>query len=401
MEPLSIPSETTSFRKLASIQEITKMEEIKDTTNLVIAHVLGWQVVVRKAEYQVNQKIVYFEIDSILPKAPWAEFIKDKKRRIKTVEIRGQLSQGIILPLSIFDEYAPQKNWEVGTDVSEILKVSKYDDYPQEPTEQSKNQPKVAPANPEKAKKASTKGVSSKNKFQMDLEENIEEKKEAKQEKEKSQEKIGFPCQFIEKSDEPRIQSAPNFLERFKGKPYYATLKYDGSSATYFIDPKNSKDFYVCSRNERKQMAKEDWYCQMAIKYKIEEKLRSEKGRYAIQSEIYGPKVGKNWLGVEELNMAVFTIKDLIEDRYLDMEEVIKVCEKLDLPMVEIIEKGGSFRYSMEELKKLSKGLYPKTEFAREGLVFRLQKDWRKDGRHSFKIINDDFLLAENKIKKK
>ena len=396
MEPSFIPSET---RKLASIQEITKMEEIKDTTNLVIAHVLGWQVVVRKADYQVNQKIVYFEIDSILPKSPWAEFIKDKKRRIKTVEIREQLSQGIILPLSILDEYAPQKNWEVGSDVTEILKVSKYDDYPQEPTEQSKNQPKVAP---KKATKVTTKGVSSKNKFQMDLEENVEkeEEEETKQEKEKSQEKIGFPTQFIEKSDEPRIQSAPNFLVRFKGKPYYATLKYDGSSATYFIDPKNLNEFYVCSRNERKQMAKDDWYYQMAIKYKIEEKLRREKGRYAIQSEVYGPKIGKNWLGVEELNMAVFTIKDLIENRYLDMEEVMEVCDKLDFPMVKIIEKGGAFGYSMDQLKKLVKGLYPNTEFAREGLVFRLQKDWHKDGRHSFKIINDDFLLAENKIKK-
>ena len=72
------------------------------------------------------------------------------------------------------------------------------------------------------------------------------------------------------------------------------------------------------------------------------------------------------------------------------------LCKKMDLPMVDIFEKGDSFNYSMEQLKEKSKGKYAGTKNHREGLVFRLQKEWHDTViRHSFKIINDDYLLAE------
>lgn len=83
---------------------------------------------------------------------------------------------------------------------------------------------------------------------------------------------------------------------------------------------------------------------------------------------------------------------------------MIRVCEKLDLPMVEITEKGDNFNYTLEDLKNLSKGFYEKTTNYREGLVFRFQKGWfvSTKEKYSFKIINDDYLVKkhrnENKI---
>ena len=334
-------------RKLASIQIISKIEDAPNSDSLAKAQVLGWQVVVKRNEFQVGQKIVYFEIDSILPDVDWSSFMKEKKFRIKSIKLRGELSQGLILPLTILGKDIKEESFIEGQDVTQILQVTKYEE------------PEVL----EDVKFGSGKSCS-------------------------------FP-KLIEKTDEPRIQSFPEYLTKFAGKPYVATLKYDGTSATYLFDPNNLEEFYACSRNNRR--IGDDIYNQMADRYKIQEKLKDLKGRYAIQCEIYGPKIGKNFLKQTALKLVVFNIKDLIENIYLDLIEFTDVCKLLDLPMVDIIEKGDSFSYTLDQLKEKAKGNYAKTNNPREGLVFRLQKEWHKFGRNSFKIINDDYLLAMGK----
>ena len=197
-----------------------------------------------------------------------------------------------------------------------------------------------------------------------------------------------FPDKLMTRSDEPRIQSNQQYLEIFKDKPYYITLKYDGMSGTFlFVDD----EFYICSRNTRVNSGP---YLQIAKKYKIEEKLKSFNKQYAIQGECYGPNIIKNFLGVKEVEFVVFTIKDLKNNRYLDMQELIDLCVKMELPMVKILEKGDKFNYTEEQLKEMAKGNYEGTDNPREGIVLRLQKDWYpdEDNRYSFKYVNDDFL---------
>ena len=62
--------------------------------------------------------------------------------------------------------------------------------------------------------------------------------------------------------------------------------------------------------------------------------------------------------------------------------------------MVKILEKGDKFNYTEEQLKEMAKGNYEGTEYPREGIVLRLQKNWYpdEDNRYSFKYVNDDFL---------
>lgn len=207
-----------------------------------------------------------------------------------------------------------------------------------------------------------------------------------------------FPTMFIKSTDEPRIQSAPSLIFYFKGNPYYASLKYDGTSATYLINPE-TKEFMICSRNLSLEYNEKSDYSIIANKYDIKKKLKE---RYAIQCEIYGPKIGKNNLKSKDLKMAVFTIKDLIENRYLDLDEMDKFCKENELPMVEIIERGDKFDYDVKQLIEKAKGFYPGTEIPREGLVFRLTNNWFKNGRYSFKIINNDYLLMQDSnVKKK
>ena len=333
-------------RKLASVQVISDIiphTNPKAVEKWEIAKVLGWEVVIAKGQFQKDEKIIYFEIDSLLPNdKSWAAPMKGNKFRVKSKKLAGALSQGFIAKLSILKDYDTEFNetkYEIGYNLTELLNIVKYDN------NADFNYKKVKPLE-------------------------------------------SFPDKLMTRSDEPRIQSNQQYLEIFKDKPYYITLKYDGMSGTFlFVDD----EFYICSRNTRVNSGP---YLQIAKKYKIEEKLKSFNKQYAIQGECYGPNIIKNFLGVKEVEFVVFTIKDLKNNRYLDMQELIDLCAKMELPMVKILEKGDKFNYTEEQLKEISKGNYEGTDNPREGIVLRLQKDWYpdEDNRYSFKYVNDDFL---------
>ena len=92
------------MRKLASIQKIRALEPIEGADAIEKATVLGWQLVVKKGDYQVGDLCIYVEIDSILPEKEEYEFLRTKNFRIKTIRLRGQISQGICFPLSFLPE---------------------------------------------------------------------------------------------------------------------------------------------------------------------------------------------------------------------------------------------------------------------------------------------------------
>ena len=333
-------------RKLASVQVISDIiphTNPKAVEKWEIAKVLGWEVVIAKGQFQKDEKIIYFEIDSLLPNdKSWAVPMKGNKFRVKSKKLAGALSQGFIAKLSILKDYDTEFNetkYEIGYNLTDLLNIVKYDN------NADFNYKKVKPLE-------------------------------------------SFPDKLMTRSDEPRIQSNQQYLEIFKDKPYYITLKYDGMSGTFLFV---NDEFYICSRNTRVNSGP---YLQIAKKYKIEEKLKSFNKQYAIQGECYGPNIIKNFLGVKEVEFVVFTIKDLKNNRYLDMQELIDLCEKMELPMVKILEKGDKFNYTEEQLKEMAKSNYEGTDNPREGIVLRLQKDWYpdEDNRYSFKYVNDDFL---------
>ena len=337
-------------RKLASVQKITNLTKIGEKFNEEFATVLGWKVVVHINEFNIGEKVIFFEIDSVLPSGKkWTNKIKPKNLHIKTRKSYNEICQGFIMKLNILkkvDNFQKLnlkiEDLEEGYDLTEILEVKKFD----------------------------------------------ENSEEGQKELEKK-----FPSELIEKSDEIRCQSNLNYIELFAGKEFYSSLKYDGSSSTYLIDP-NTKKFKVCSRNMGLDLNDKNIYNEIAKKYDIQNKLLKYDGTYAIQGEVYGPKVNKNPLKVPELKIAVFTIKDIKNNNYLDFDEMVKLCKEMDLPMVEVIEEGVFNYKTIDELVVKSKGNYPGTDGPREGLVYRVKKDWNKDGKRlSFKVINDDYLI--------
>src|SRR5574343_159225 len=90
------------MRKLASVQVVKNLRTMENSDNLEVAEVLGWDCVVKKGELSVGQKVIYIEIDSVLPNVPAFEVaLKYSPKRVKTVKLRGQISQGLVMPLSV------------------------------------------------------------------------------------------------------------------------------------------------------------------------------------------------------------------------------------------------------------------------------------------------------------
>lgn len=101
-------------RKLASVRKISDLSPIEGADKIELATVGGWKVVVAKdVGHKVGDMVIYCEIDSFLPIKPEFEFLRKssyKKMvdgregfRLRTSKLKGQISNGLILPLSILE----------------------------------------------------------------------------------------------------------------------------------------------------------------------------------------------------------------------------------------------------------------------------------------------------------
>lgn len=193
-------------RKLAHIEVIESLTPIKDADKIEVATVLGWQCVVKKGEFNVGDKIIYIEVDSVMPEKPEYEFLRDRKFRIRTIRLKGQISQGLVLPLpEMWNVY------DVGTDVTNGLGITKY----------------LSPSEREEIEQHDRKLANEKNKvkkFMMRFDwfrKLVMPKKVDK-----------WPS-WVAKTDEERIQNIPHVLEQFKDKEVYVTEKIDFQSVTF------------------------------------------------------------------------------------------------------------------------------------------------------------------------
>jgi len=338
-----------NMRKLASIQIVNSIKPIPNADAIECVGVLGWECVSKKGEFKVGDKCVYFEIDSLLPETETFEFLRKncyrkdlKKFRLKTAKLRGQLSQGLALPLSLFPDLY---HLEACADVTDLLNVEKYE--PPIPAQISGD-----------AKSFS------------------------------------WP---IAKTDEVRVQTDEglNLLGALHGKPYYLSLKLDGTSCSFIIDPSN-KEFHVCGRNYSYKNKPNHSFWTINERYQVEERLRSIGENLALQGECVGPGIQQNKLGLPNIDYYIFNVVDTSTRKRLSLEDSLSVVKELKMNFVPILEKGDSFKYNMEQLLEKAKGKYrehfenAKQHQEREGIVIR-----SLCGSVSFKAINNEFLLQE------
>lgn len=376
-----------SERKLATVQRIKNIRPIQDADYTDLANVLGWQVVVRKNEFNEGDLCVYFEVDSVLPTdKPEFEFMRKRGFRIKTIKLRGVISQGLCLPLNILPKGTKVK---IGDDVTDLLHVKKYE----APTERAERMYQENVARIHKNRVIS---------FFMRY--NLIRKLFLKNNKFER----GFPA-FIRKTDEVRLQSAPELLDKLVGRTDISyTEKLDGQSATYFVVRNPKKKYFwqigvpkylfgVCSRTVYRKTEDDSSWWMMARKYDIKSKLLHEiKLRQCdliyIQGEIVGPGIQKNPYNLARTDLFLFNL--FYNGRFWPTTHLFHwACENgfKTVPSLGINKDLEYFGHTVEGFVNIAQGttlLAASTKKTnREGIVVR-------SGDISFKVINPEYLLA-------
>ena len=109
-------------RSLAHVERISWVKPIEGADNIELIGVLGWTCIAKIGEFKENDLCVYIEIDSKVPEKEWSEFLRRKHFKIKTMKLSkfNVISQGLALPIDMFDIEIPQKE---GSDVTELLEI--------------------------------------------------------------------------------------------------------------------------------------------------------------------------------------------------------------------------------------------------------------------------------------
>lgn len=331
------------MRKLASIREIKNIAPIKGADFIEVATVDGWEVVVKKGEFKVGDKAVYFEIDSFLPIKPEYEFLRKSSYRkmldkegfaLRTISLKKQISQGLLIPLPSEYEHLP-----IGSDLTEKLGIIKYE--------------KPIPA---------------------------ELQGEAK----------GYiPSQII-KTDEERVQNMD--WDKIKNLTCHVEEKIEGTSATFFI---LNGEFGVCGRNVEYLENETNTFWRVAKELDIENKLRSLNRDIAIQGELVGEGIQGNIYRIKGHTVKFFNAQDVSKRRYIPKSEFISLMAELELDTAPIVDPAldmSEFK-DVKDLLKYADGQSLLYETNREGIVLVGEKDGK---RISFKAISNKYLKKQD-----
>lgn len=351
------------MRKLASIQEITDIQPIEGRDRIVLATVLGWHVIVT-TDFKVGDKVVFCEIDSVLPEKPEFEFLRPKKFRIRTMKMAGVVSQGICFPLDILPE--KYRDCEVGEDMTDIIGVKQYEETMDNDREVVSQSKKKYPA------------------FLMRF---AWFRKLVLPKPRKG----NFPS-FISKTDEERIQNMAWILN--DKREWTATEKIDGQSGSFCLVRhkglfRDKFEYIVCSRNLRLAHPDNSSYWKVSEKYQIENALKNmigDRDWIAIQGECVGPKIQKNKYGLNDYDLYVFNL--LYPTGRVDSIRAKSICENKGFNFVPIVEDHVVLPDTVDEVLAYADGQSKLADTLREGIVFR-----SRDGKQSFKAVSNKFLL--------
>lgn len=353
------------MRKLATIRRIAEIRPIENADAIEHVRVDGWWVVGKKGEFQVNDLAVYIEIDAWCPNelAPFLSKGKEpreyngvKGERLKTVKLRGAVSQGLLLPVPA--ELNDPTQFTEGLDVTELLGVQKW-----EPPIPAQLRGKIAG---------------------------------------------NFPS-WLRKTDEDRIQNCFKDVSPRLNESWVIEEKVDGSSMTVgyrkcdFILDKDGQpipeEFVVCSRNLSLKLEDEDnTFVRIAKESSIQDAMKAYGRNLGISGELIGEGIQGNKYDIKGHRWLVFNIFDVDTGKYVSAEERQFIIRDLvalgaTIEQVPVITAVGTTLLdglSVDDFLEMAEGksaLNPKTE--REGLVFKNQTD----PDISFKAISNRWLL--------
>jgi RNA ligase (TIGR02306 family) len=353
-------------RKLASIRRVAKIEPIEGADKIEKLTIDGWHVVSRKGNFQEGDLCIYHEIDAFLPTENHVySFLapKDGRKvvfngveghRLKTIKLRGQVSQGLALPLDAlmgehgfgWDDYPLPVE---GADFTQALGIQLY----------------------EKPLPAQLAGTV----------------------------RSTYPF-WIHKTDQERIQNLTNTIPNILDEEFEVTMKLDGSSMTVYH---NDGIISVCSRNMDLIETDGNAFWQCARQQGLIDLMMELEG-YALQGELMGPGVQGNQENLDKLVFFMFDVWNIKEQRYLRPIERWELCARYSIthcpvvgPPSTLVEEYlstlayplGCYGKTIDEILKSAEGPSLKAK-QREGIVFKsMAREF------SFKAISNSFLLGE------
>lgn len=344
-------------RMMAWVAKIDKVVKHPEADSLDVCTVGGWSCVTKLGEFKTGDLAVYVSIDSWVPtelaaflskgKEP-KEFNGVKGERLRTVKLRGALSQGLLLkgiicPTGLMvkqHDSVMQHIFQEGDDVTEWLGIQKWE-------------------RPIPAQLA-------------------------------GQVRGNFPT-AVPKTDQERAQNLVKEIAeaQAKGLVFEVTEKLEGSSCTFFLDREG--DFHVCSRNLDLKRDENNSFWRAAIKYNIEAKMREfELNGYAIQGELIGPNIQGNIYGLSDIEFHVFDVYNSITGNYMIPAGRLKMIGEMGLNHVPVVawEKDLSTGV-VSDLLELADGPSKLGKNPmREGLVWK-----EMNGGMTFKTISNAYLL--------
>lgn len=346
-------------RSMAHVERITAIKPIEGADKICAYKVLGWWVVDSIGKYKVGELACYCETDSwiSLKLAPFLQKGSNVRtyngiegNKLKTIKLKKQLSQGLLLPLDGFDAYfegAGQMLFKEGDDVTHFLGIQKWE---------------APEANAQLA----------------------------------GQSRGNFPPEFP-KTDQERIQNirAKDFESwQANGYTFEVTEKLEGSSMTTFLI---ANTFGVCSRNVNLKDEEGNAFWDAAKYYGIEDNLRylsygEEDFCMAIQGELVGPGIQGNIYKLQEHRFYVFDMLSRNQDYCpaVYRHEIAVGCGLLHSPVIETALEIA--KYSVDDLLTMADGESKLAiGVAREGLVFKCNED----PSISFKVISNAYLLKQ------
>lgn len=374
------------MRSLAHIETIKWKRPIEGADRIELVGVLGWQCIAKKDEFQIGDKCVYIEIDSIVDKDnPDFAFLENKKYRIKTMKMRGVISQGIVFPTSILHDGHDR---QVGTDVTTELKIKEVED----------EIPVYRKANPEALLRQRHRKLYKSKLFKTLMKFEwfrnfvfkilLPHKKPS-----------GFPA-WIAKTDETRLQNMPWVLDgAYANEPMVVTEKLDGTSTTFAVKKKSGKryEFVICSRNLRIDPKTDSGcvYTKISDLYDMKNVLMwlARLYRYpdtiVLQGETIGEGIQGNKYKVKGLDFYAFNL--IVDGSKVDSCLATDTVKQFGIKWVPIITSNFTLYKTVEEMIKFADGKSVIANVPREGVVIRDHKNTI-----SFKCISNDFLLKHD-----
>lgn len=339
-----------SERQLARVVKIDQVIKHPNADSLDLCKIGGWQVVAKLGEFKEGELAIYFEIDSWIPVELAPFLVKGSEpreyngvygERLRTIKLRKELSQGLLLPLSILNNVSSSYGFAFGIpegeDLTGVLGIQKW----------------------ERPLSANLQGMA----------------------------KGNFPS-FLHKTDKDRIQNLK--FDRYQDLICEVTEKLDGSSMTIYF---NEGVAGVCSRNVDLKLDQEgNAFVNMFNTFKklglIDTCLAFDRN-FAIQGELLGYNIQGNKYGLQEgeYQFYVFSVFDIDKQSYVEPEKVQEFCKLVELNYVPVLD-NVTIEGTIKDYLKMAEDISALHKVEREGLVFK-----SLDGLTSFKAISNKWIL--------